>query len=128
MSLQKTTPKLVEDLMTGDMLTVRAADGLEHARDLMLSLGIHALPVVAEDGKVVGIVTSHDLVDDQLSFEDGPIIEEIMTSPVVTISSEATLREAAEVMRGEFIHHLVVCDRSEPVGILSSFDLLKLIS
>ncbi len=128
MSLQKTTPKLVEDLMTGDMLTVRVSDTLERARDLMLSLGIHALPVVAEGGNVVGIITSHDLVDDQLSFEDDAIIEEIMTSPVVTISCEATLREAAEVMRGEFIHHLVVLDGLEPVGILSSFDLLRLLT
>ncbi len=93
----------------------------------MLTMAIHALPVVDEDGELVGIITSHDLVDDELSFEDGSTIAEIMNSPVVVIDVEASIAEAAQTMRAEHIHHLVVLEDREPVGILSSFDLLQLL-
>lgn len=126
MNPQKTAPTFVEDLMTGDMLTMRVSDPPERARDLMLSLGIHAIPLLDDDGAVAGIVTSHDLVDDQL--DDDANLEELMSSPVVTINCEATVQEAAELMRSELIHHLIVLEDGDPVGILSTFDLLRVIA
>ena len=54
--------RIVADLMTDDLITVGAEDSIDNARDLVLSLGIHALPV-KEGEAVVGILTTADLSD-----------------------------------------------------------------
>ena len=51
----------VRDVMTTDVVALRPDDSLGLAADLFLSRAFHAAPVV-EDGDLVGIVTSHDLL------------------------------------------------------------------
>lgn len=114
------TPATVEDLMTYDVVTLAPADPVDRARDLMLSMGIHGLPIV-EDGAVVGMVTSHDLVDD---WPPGDPLGSIMSRSVVTIDVQAGLVEAAQLMKSELVHHLVVVDGRRPVGVLSTYDML----
>jgi predicted transcriptional regulator len=110
--------------MTADVITVRAKDEIGRARDLILGLGVHALPVV-DDEMVVGIVTSADLVEEWPSDD---LVETMMMHSVRLIDVHATATEAAEVMRSERIHHLVVVEGATPVGILSTFDLLKVLT
>jgi CBS domain-containing protein len=113
-------PTVVEDLMTYDVITLGPSDPVDRARDLMLSMGIHGLPIV-EDGAVVGIVTSHDLVDD---WPPGDLLGSIMSRSVVTIEAAASLVEAAQLMKSELVHHLVVMEGRRPVGVISSYDML----
>lgn len=116
-------PRLVDDLMTDDLITVEATDSIGQARDLILALGLNALPVL-RDGKVVGILTASDLADDWA--EDLPVAT-AMSSPVYRIHPEATLRAAADQMLSFKVHHLIVEDHSR-VGIITSFDLLRALS
>lgn len=113
-------PTVVEDLMTHDVVTLASSDPVDRARDLMLSLGIHGLPIV-DDRKVVGIVTSHDLVDD---WPPGDPLGSIMSHSVVTIEAQASLVEAAQLMKTELVHHLVVVNDRRPVGVISTYDML----
>ena len=106
--------------MTRDVITLAPGDPVDRARDLMLSMGIHGLPIV-EDDDVVGIVTSHDLVDD---WPAGDPLGSIMSHSVVTIEARASLIEAAELMKSELVHHLIVVANRRPVGVISSYDLL----
>lgn len=87
----------------------------------MLTLELHALPVM-QGNDVLGIVTSSDLVDDWPN--DDPV-SDIMTPVPTLINVEASLQEAAEIMISHRIHHLLVTDEVEVMGILSSFDLLR---
>ena len=114
----------VGELMTADVITIGPKDEIGRARDLILGLGVHALPVV-EDDMVVGIVTSADLVEEWPSVE---IVETLMVRSVRLVDVQATAAEAAEAMLAESIHHLVVVDGATPVGILSSFDLLRVLT
>lgn len=107
--------------MTYEPMKLTTSDLVERARDLMLSFGIHGIPIEDGDGRLVGIVTSHDLVDDWLP--DQPLAE-VMTDQVITIDLEAPLGEAAELMKTELVHHLVVTDAGKPVGVLTSYDML----
>jgi predicted transcriptional regulator len=87
----------------------------------MLIGAINAIPIVSEAGQTVGMVTSHDLVDE---WEGSTPLSACMTQSVVTIEASATVAEAAQVMRAELIHHLIVADSGQAVGVLSTFDLL----
>ena len=60
----------VKDIMTGDVITVGPYDTIELAVDLMREKKIKKLPV-ADDGKLVGIVTMTDLLGILRSIEKG---------------------------------------------------------
>lgn len=113
-------PNSVDELMTDDIIAIGSTDPVSRARDLMIGLGIHALPVL-DDGKAVGIVTSADLVDE---WPENFPVSEVMTAQPFTIGRHATVGEAAEEMLGRQVHHLIVTEGKAVVGILSSFDLL----
>lgn len=106
--------------MTVDLIALVPGDRVGRARDLLLTLGIHALPVM-DGNDALGIVTSTDLVDD---WGEDESVTSIMTPAPTLIDVEASLSEAAELMVSHRIHHLLVSDSVEVVGILSSFDLL----
>lgn len=59
----------VEDIMTPDPITIRIDASILTAATLFIENRIHALPVM-EDGEVVGIITSNDLVK---AFADHPL-------------------------------------------------------
>lgn len=115
------TPESVGDLMTVDLIAVLPDDQVGRARDLLLTLGLHALPVM-KGNDVLGIVTSTDLVDD---WPDDELVSAAMTPVPTLINVAATPQEAAELMLSNRIHHLLVTDEVEVMGILSSFDLLE---
>lgn len=107
--------------MTTEPLVVKASDRIGRARDMMLTLRIHALPVIDSVEDVVGIVTSTDLVDD---WSDEEAIETVMTSVPYMIDVETGIREAADCMIERRVHHLLVERAGQVIGILSSLDLL----
>ena len=115
---------IIDDLMVTGVVTVDPDTTVGRARELMLGLGIHGLPVVDELGKVVGIVTSSDLVEE---WPPGEPVSAIMSSRVLSNQVDAPIVDAAEQMLNAKIHHLLVRRGEQPVGILSSLDLLAAI-
>jgi CBS domain-containing protein len=112
----------VEDLMSRQVRTVRTTDVVGPLRDLMQENDIHAAPVVDHDGRLVGIVTSSDLVEEwapQLG------VVSVMSTDVVTCSPHTPVTDAARTMVDHGVHHLVVTQRDEVVGMFSSFDALR---
>lgn len=84
--------------------------------------------VVVEDERPIGIVTERDVVH-FYSREPGRVsvhLAEVMTSPVLTIRSDATINEAAEQMLARKVRHLVLVDSSgRMVGLVSEHDLTQ---
>ncbi len=124
MSTEDRTVRTVGDYMTGDLIALRPVDSVARARQILADNGLHALPVVDRD-EAVGVVTLADL---QGRFGSGLLADVVSRSPV-TIATTASVGEAADLMRAETVHHLLVIEDSGEtdmvVGILSSFDLLK---
>lgn len=114
----------VADLMVSEVVTAQRHHTVDHARDLMQRNGIHALPVVDPDGSVVGIVSSKDLAE---NLKGNAPISGVMTREVLTIPQYNDAHHAARLMRNHGIHHVVVTQEKEVVGVLSSFDLLELV-
>lgn len=106
--------------MTADLLAVGPTDRVGRARDLILSININALPVM-DGNNVIGIITSSDLVDD---WPEEEMVGNIMTRSPLAIGPETSLQEASEFMLERHVHHLLVEQGSETIGILSSLDLL----
>lgn len=114
----------IKDLMVERVITAQPHHTVDHVRGLMERNRISAVPVVGADGEAVGIVTATDLVAD---LKGGTPISQIMTTPVHRVPAYNDVHVAARVMRNHKIHHVVVTHEQEVVGIISSFDLLKLV-
>ena len=119
-------PRLVtiEDLMTTQVLTATRHQTVGHVRGLLSKHGIHSMPVVTPDGEPEGIITSSDLIDGP---SDETPVGKVMTRKVYTIPKYSGLHVAARIMRNHGIHHLIVTHEKKIVGVLSSFDLLRLV-
>lgn len=114
----------VADVMVEQVMHVTRHQSIGHVRELMTRHGIHGLPVVNAENEPIGIVTSSDLLGD--SRDESPV-GQLMTRDVLTIPRYADVHLAARMMRNHRIHHLVVTHEGAIVGLLSSFDLLRLI-
>jgi acetoin utilization protein AcuB len=69
------------------------------------------------------------LVSETLFMSGNPrTVRDLMTTEVITIGMDDTLRKAQQVFNGRRFHHLVVVEGGKPVGVLSDRDLLKQLS
>jgi CBS domain-containing protein len=99
-------------------------DKVAYVREVMMGKKIHAVPVFDDEDRPLGIVTATDLIDAPHGEME---VADIMSREVVTVPQESAVSEAARIMRSKRVHHLLVTADEEVVGILSSFDLLKVV-
>jgi CBS domain-containing protein len=128
----------VSDLMSKEVVTLFANDGLNVADDVMGLARIRHMPVVDDDGAVVGLVSQRDLFRGALARTLGYgeharqklygmlRVKEIMATEVVTIPPSTSLAEAARLMTERKIGCLVVVDEQDLVGILTEGDFVRL--
>ncbi len=118
-----------KDLMTTEVSTLGRNDTLDLADNVMGLGRIRHLPVL-EEGRVVGVVSQRDLFRSALTVALGYgeraqktllktlRVKEVMSEPAITISPEATIKEAARLMVEHKIGCLPVVEGSTLVGIV----------
>lgn len=117
---------LVSDLMTSKLRTLGANATVEDALNLLEELFIRHVPIVDEEGRLLGLVTQRDLLAwEHKKMPDVPI-REVMRTGLVTASPSQTLRSAAETMIFNKYGCLPVVDDGLLVGIITETDFLKL--
>jgi CBS domain-containing protein len=117
----------VAEIMSAHVRTVGPADSAELAWDRMRMHDIHHL-VVVRDREILGIVTDRDLGSTHgREVREGRSVRDLMTPRVTTVSSNTTIREAANLMRGHRAGSLPVVDDGRLVGIVTVWDFLDLI-
>ena len=121
---------LVKDIMVKDPITVYSERTVREAALVMESSAIGCVLVTKDDRErnVVGIVTERDLVRRVLTKEgdmSGMKVKSIMSSPLIVISSDATIEEAARIMERNSVRRLPVVDPGGLVGVLTVDDLAK---
>ena len=114
----------IDDLMAKQVVTAQPHHSVDHLRALMERNKIHAVPIVGTEDEPLGIVSTVDLASDVTPTTPA---KHIMTSPVHVVPAYNDVHVAARVMRKNHVHHLVVTHEKTVVGIISSFDLLKLV-
>jgi glycosyltransferase involved in cell wall biosynthesis/predicted transcriptional regulator len=85
--------------------------------------------LVTVSGRPVGIVTERDVIERVLNKEmdlESTKIGEVMSSPIVTIESDESVRTAIELLRTNNIRRLVVTENENLVGITTERRLLNL--
>ncbi len=126
----------VNDLMTLSPVTVRNDAPLRVVLVRMREDGVRQLPVVDEDGRLVGIITDRDVrlaMNSPLVLHDRKQDEELlesltaescMTPDPITISPDSPAYRAAEMLSSYKFGALPVVDGEALVGIISVSDVL----
>ena len=113
----------VRNVMSTDVQCCSTQDTLSTVASKMQSLNVGALPVV-DNENVIGMVTDRDMVVRGLTNgNSGDSIQSVMSSSVVTVSADASLEEAAQLMSQHQVRRLPVIENGHLVGIVSLGDL-----
>jgi CBS domain-containing membrane protein len=127
----------VRDLMTPNPYTLAPRDTLASLYDLMDTRRVRHVPIVDQDGELVGLLTHTDLAMTALgSLSDLPLsqerdllqrrrIREVMVTEVETVEPDSSLAEAAQTLFENKIGCLPVVEGSRLVGILTESDFVR---
>lgn len=141
----------VKDVMSRHVITINAQDLVHEAMELMIENKVHALPVVDNHDRCVGILSTSDFVDVTYDLDSGldtidhssevwwgafiknisnhvghQSVTDLMTEDVVSVTPDTLLFAAASAMLRDHIHRLPVVDgKSKLLGIVSTTDMLK---
>jgi CBS domain-containing protein len=117
----------IRELMTADVVTVTLDTHFKELAGLMAIHEISALPVIGPEGHVAGVVSEVDLLrKEQFQDDPGRTARDVMTSPAVTVTPDATIVEAARLMDRHRIKRLLVIGTDGLLaGIVTPRDLLR---
>jgi len=113
--------------MVTDVVTVGANVNVRKAVRVMNDFEIGCL-IVVENGSVVGILTERDVlkrVVDEGRKPEETLVKDVMSKPLITISSEASLENAIELMFKHKIKKLPVVENGKLVGLVTFTDLVR---
>ena len=118
---------LVRDVMTKEPRVVRRDTNVQEVVATMNKYDISSI-IVVEEKRPIGIVTHKDIIAKLVQARippDAVTAREVMTSPIITISEDSSIEEAARLMSKKHIKKLVVTRNNELAGIITSSDLVR---
>jgi CBS domain-containing protein len=142
----------VNDVMTREVVTVTEGTSIKNLCRILSEHKISGVPVVSEEGDLVGIVSEKDVVAHQVAglepdFVDADLyelisskylghdelargqsrmyVEEIMNRTVITVAPDIDIAEAAHILLEKGRRRLPVAEGGKVVGIVSALDLLR---
>ena len=141
-----------KEIMTDKVITVTKSTSIKELSELFIQHKVNGFPVLDENGKLIGIVTEKNLIeqgknlhiptvialfDAVIYLESGKKFEDevkrfnatqvgdIYTSSVVTISPDTGIHEIASLMSEKGVHSIPVVENKKIWGIVGKLDIIK---
>lgn len=129
----------IKDIMVKDVITVNEDDSIEKLLDLLQKYHYYSYPVVDQEGRLLGLI-DQDIILEILMFHRSPRSKHthlaairslrdnakgIMIPHPVTISSDANLYDAADLMLKHRVNRIWVVKDDKLVGIVSERDIIN---
>lgn len=115
----------VRQVITEKLETIGPSSNAQEAAKRMRDKKVSSLVVIEKGDTPVGIVTERDLVRHVCSKDissDSVLIQEIMSSPMVTIDVNASIEQAADKMIQNKVRHLLIVDKDRIHGMITPSD------
>ncbi|MEH6535756.1 MAG: CBS domain-containing protein [Psychroserpens sp.] len=127
----------ISAIMTTNVITLNLNDNLELAESLFKKNNIRHIPVVNGE-EIIGMLSYTDLL--RISFADAIdeheqdvdtvvynmfTIEQVMAKNLISVNSNSTIKEVAEILSKKEFHALPVVDSNKLVGIVTTTDLIN---
>jgi CBS domain-containing protein len=123
----------ISDIMRKKLETIQGTASVQQAAKKMTDRNVSSLLIVDEKGTPSGIISERDLVT-KVCYNDrnasAVTNQEIMSSPLITISPKSSPSEAADMMLQHNVRHLLVdrgdsSNSNKPVGIITPLDFTR---
>jgi CBS domain-containing protein len=138
--------------MTKEVVSVTTETTIRQLAEIITAHRIGSVPVLDTEGKILGIVTESDLIEQDKSFHIPTVISlfdwviylesekkfekelkrmtartvaDIFTREVLTVTPETPVSEIADIMSSRKIHAVPVVENEKLVGIVSRIDLIR---
>jgi CBS domain-containing protein len=117
----------ISTLMQRRVAWIGMDDSAEAAERLLQSQGLSWAPVVGDNGEPVGVISVDDLERFRVGKGDaaGTPAWRLCTYRPVSVSPDTTVAAVAKLMVDRRIHHVVIAERGELKGVVSSLDLVR---
>lgn len=124
-----------KDIMEPEVVSVPPEMPLDQFEEFLTIQDIDGAPVQNATGEIIGIASKTDVIwalrfqeRDFLKLSGGNIcVGDIMTDEVVFVPPDLSPQEVAELMIEHRIHRVLVGDKHHVRGIITTFDLLRLV-
>ena len=117
------------EIMTDNLVTIRPDASIEEAIETLLNREISGLPVVDEDGRLVGVITEFALL---AMVYDSQVIDHTvaqhMTREVITVDVDDPIKRVADLCIINRVRRLPVTHRGRLVGLIARRDVLRAMS
>lgn len=141
-----------KDIMSKNVITVNKSTPISELSALFINHNVNGIPVLDDDGKVIGIVTQGDLIEQnknlhiptvitlfdavlflesEKKFESdvkkltGNKVEDIYSTDAITVSADTEISEIATIMAEKDVHTLPVMDDGKLTGVIGKLDLIR---
>ena len=127
----------VRELMRKEVKTVGVDAAVNEAVVTLTDSHISALPVLDGMGRMVGVISSTDILTSEAEAADAPArealfeetpVRDLMTMHPLTIAPEADVKQAAQEMLYADVHRLFVTDGDRVVGVISTTDIVRAVA
>jgi CBS domain-containing protein len=128
------------DLMTAPVITVHPWTSAKEAAELLSMHAFTALPVVDDEGRLIGIVTEADLIRGRVPADPRYVhlhheaavtaktVGDLMTSPATAMSTGADLADLCQALVDARIRAMPIVDGSAVVGIVTRGDIVRVLA
>jgi len=116
--------KFVKEIMTKGktLVTCGPKDKVADAMKLMVDKKVSGLPVVDDDGKILGVITEADVLTNRKTTS----VKAAMTDKPITVCGDDTIKAAAELLAGKKIKRALVAKEDGTLwGVVSRTDVIK---
>ena len=118
----------VRKIMDPNPVVVHAEDTVKNVSSFMMEKKLQQLPVVDEEGKLLGIITSYDLWQNLRDSKgnDNQLVMEVMSTNVLVIQPKDKMGTAAELFIDRRFKTLPVVNLDNKLkGVITAFDVIK---
>ena len=117
---------IARDIMTRKVCTIHQEASAQEAAQLLDQMRISGLPVVDEDGKIIGIITEADIISKV--DREGLRVADIMSHEVIFVGEETSVSEIAMLLSDRKIKRVPVVNDGKLVGIVSRADIVRAVA
>ena len=118
----------VRKIMSTDLIVVTPQDTIKDVSNLMTTKRIQQLPVVDENKKLVGMITSFDLWKNlaESKESENQLVQDVMSTNVLVIAPKDKVGTAAELFIDRRFKTLPVVNLDHTLkGVITAFDVIK---
>jgi CBS domain-containing protein len=113
-------------IMTTDLVTVRPDASIEDAIEMLLSQSISGLPVIDEDGRLVGVITEFALL--AVAYDKrvkNHTVSQHMTREVITVDVNDPVSRIADLCIVHRVRRVPVMQDGRLIGVIARRDVLR---